>query len=1258
MTPNLEKRIKKFDKEISIFRSHPLYETIKYQYIEGFINNISTAFNKLKKVRLNKDGTINKADIKKAEKIESDLGTVFRKAGQPIDPGLLDNKYNLKTNELKQLESKNEIKKKNTSSIILDYNKIVKEKYDKLTNRLELRKVLDKNKNYLYIQDVKYYDEKGANINKILYYKDYNYKNNEVNNDDDFAAYLDQEDNEDKISKLNCRNQCFDLLYLTRGQYNHEIDNINFHMSQDYDYIPKLLVETYNKKAYTKITTSAYEQIDLKNNKYILQEYKDSHTGHCVYDAILEYFNSKSNSHHHKHIYNKLTSEEGKQYKKSYTDLTLHEIASFTNSTIKIRDIVSFKDTDIKTDGARFYIELINTKLNHLDLYIGDTKEYEMKSIEDLETIKTTENFYVEMNGLLYTTTNTYKKKDTPFSITYKEWKKEVKYNELFIYQDSEEMQLITNYDYALHTFFNSNMPVNDDLYDELDIKKAYYNYSNKNLNKFYHGVPSGSFINLKCPSDFNITKFEELTNNNLIGYYEVKIKKINDKHSHFEKLGFKINNVYVLTSCMIELLKTYIDFEFLNVSYAPKTDIKFNESCLNKDESGLKYYVKMFGLMMTTQTTDIKIKPADNDVEYYKTIKNEDYECYKVKDLFYIRDNKKSRQTHTHIAYYIHSYIRTLVIDQLLNMNIDDVFGVKLDSIVVKKSAVFNFNKNLFHEEYKPCNIQNMLTNNIDDLIDYKKHDFDPNNITIKRTSSLLDKGIDDDDDDIDNVLLIVIFLESLSLSNNDDKKIINTNIYAVDYAYFRPLIISKYDEKNKIKFKETFLYSKDIITNRIILLEGPGGSGKTTSLLSALDNRCICYTSSCWNLITAQKNKYKKIMGYSIPKLLLETNIDDNNTGNENIKLLQVLPFNIFEIKEKKSNIHNIPFHKMKYIIIDELTLIDTTYIDQLIKKFPNSFIFLIGDIDDDGFYYQCSLPSINVFNPSLYDCQTVRYTKTYRFDDQLNSRLQELRILMKKLHLNTKYDNNSKLKILSNIVKTNLFKDCIKNIEDVEFNDNDIGISGRNEMKNNNEETRLSQYFIKKGTKEQYYIKNTDLRRGHFKGQQLESKPDHENYEIKLFKTIHSFQGLDLNNDNKIIIHIGSNFDFNLFYTALSRARRVDQIVLLNNIPKEYKQITKQEIKQEIKQELICKHKEDIKQEIKQEIKSKSTTHYIYKNNTKTIKINKKNMYERIAEINSEIIKLDLNNERDKIKYDIYKQEVEELQLKYYNKKKMLI
>ncbi len=51
-----------------------------------------------------------------------------------------------------------------------------------------------------------------------------------------------------------------------------------------------------------------------------------------------------------------------------------------------------------------------------------------------------------------------------------------------------------------------------------------------------------------------------------------------------------------------------------------------------------------------------------------------------------------------------------------------------------------------------------------------------------------------------------------------------------------------------------------------------------------------------------------------------------------------------------------------------------------------------------------------------------------------------------------------------------------------------------------------------------------------------------------EAKLFKTIHSFQGLDLTENNKIVISINFNFDYNLYYTALSRARRSEQIMLI--------------------------------------------------------------------------------------------------------------
>ena len=91
-------------------------------------------------------------------------------------------------------------------------------------------------------------------------------------------------------------------------------------------------------------------------------------------------------------------------------------------------------------------------------------------------------------------------------------------------------------------------------------------------------------------------------------------------------------------------------------------------------------------------------------------------------------------------------------------------------------------------------------------------------------------------------------------------------------------------------------------------------------------------------------------------------------------------------------------------------------------------------------------------------------------------------------------------------------------------------------------------MTNYFISKGTKEQYYVKTTIFQKGLYRGRQLLEKPNNENYEMKLFKTIHSFQGSELSQDNKIIISIKSNFDYNLLYTSLSRAHRLNQIVIL--------------------------------------------------------------------------------------------------------------
>jgi hypothetical protein len=127
--------------------------------------------------------------------------------------------------------------------------------------------------------------------------------------------------------------------------------------------------------------------------------------------------------------------------------------------------------------------------------------------------------------------------------------------------------------------------------------------------------------------------------------------------------------------------------------------------------------------------------------------------------------------------------------------------------------------------------------------------------------------------------------------------------------------------------------------------------------------------------------------------------------------------------------------------------------------------------------------------------------------------------------------------------------LYKDQIYDINDIKFNSEDVGISSLDEMKII-EEDRLTSHFINNGAKPQYFIKKTLRYNGQLRGQQLDDKPDHNNYEMKLFKTIHSFQGLELNDTNKIIIDMRYNFDFQLFYTALSRARREDQVIIIKD------------------------------------------------------------------------------------------------------------
>ena len=69
-------------------------------------------------------------------------------------------------------------------------------------------------------------------------------------------------------------------------------------------------------------------------------------------------------------------------------------IASFCNSSLKIRDLINGNDKFFKNDHARCYVELLNTKYNHLDLLTSDYNEVEeIENFEEMEKIRVTTPF-------------------------------------------------------------------------------------------------------------------------------------------------------------------------------------------------------------------------------------------------------------------------------------------------------------------------------------------------------------------------------------------------------------------------------------------------------------------------------------------------------------------------------------------------------------------------------------------------------------------------------------------------------------------------------------------------------------------------------------------------------------------------------------------------------------------------------------------------------------------------------------------------
>lgn len=1007
---NVENREKQFLKVAAKHANNPMLNDIKFLYMNNEIKTIRGVESNLNKpIKLKKDGTPYAASVKRLDNIKNKVEAVKNKV------------------QYQKIKIGDSVIKNITKDTINYYNELK----DHIGQISQLKKL--GGADAVIKQTINYY------INDELIYSD------------DIEASQAIRGKYKKRLYTNIKNVVF-------PEYKNKIRKwIDTNNPTNSDFI--------KGKIYTvKIINDTLKKVKKETIKPIKQTFKNDVLNACLYNGCLKFFKDSENKMK-KATYNRLIKNSS-EYAKPYTEEEIYKICNLTESNILIKDVFNMETKIYRptTKAPRYNINLINSRFNHVEFMNGNNEApQEVENLDELENIKKNNDFYIEAYGQVMTLNGNYKIKESYFSKIWNEWKEKNNYNNLLIDTQATEMQLIENYKYSTHHFKDDDFIKDDNLYIELDIKKAYFNFPTF---ENYEGLPSGDFINCKCSEKFNVETFKEQNKNGLIGYYEIEILQIKeDKKGLFKILGFIEGKKYVLTTAQIKTLTPFIEFKFLNYSIAHKVNINFDDKFLvDEERPEKKPYAVAVGMMQFkepylnyTIKTDkdtinetISANITDDKANKY------DYYILEKEGIIKINELKKIIKCGDHMAKYIHSLITCQIINQLLNVeDIEKKFiGVKLDSIILKKEANY---KLLDTFKIKEANIKTMF-NNEEENNGYYTPYFE--NIGYKENKKLYNLNLDEIEDD---------------------------------------------EEEGEItNFKHSFLPDGADITNNKIALLGKGGAGKSYSVLNFFSS--VCVVSSCWNLSEAFKQDFPHIKNLSINKAL----------GEQCERV---------EIKEA-------------VIFCDELTMWDGEQVKKLISLYPNKIIILCGDIDFKGVYYQLDSGFNTVLNLDdiAPNFQIVKYIKNYRFDDDLNLILDDMRTITNKKKL-IKYTREN-------------FK--FMKLKDINFNNKFIGLTDTHDDGNQKSEYIESNF---KDIEKNYFIAKTNYNKSEFKGARVDDITKTNNYELKYFHTCHSFQGQTIKDKNLIIsISDFEKYEFNhlkrMIYTATSRAKTRKSIIFINN------------------------------------------------------------------------------------------------------------
>lgn len=904
-------------------------------------------------------------------------------------------------------------------------------------------------------------------------------------------------DNIDIDENLNVNTKLPEIHSIRWHIYNREVEPLYFTVKR-----------ATNLSAGQKYVFNRLTGIVIKNGyqEYLTRSiFRDDESKCCFYDSLIYILKNKYalKQETKRNLAIKRLLEMRNEEGVSINDTNFKKMISEYGFKIYIRNIftsetIEFCDPKYKSKPV-FVFNLLHTYQDHVIPDFDDKEEIKLTA-EEFEKMKNESNDIIIVFGsTLIINDKVYKKETDPeFNDRFGKYK-------IMINEDNKDLRNFLNcYYHNMHHIFNNKLNYNDLV--EFDLKKAYINIHDQ---PFYNGIPSKNMIFHKLENYTN-EDFNKQYENNIIGFYHIRILNINDKRIKIFGFNNDKENGYILASIMIKWLIQYADIEFVAGAYS-KSDMErlytLNDvdmtKCSNKKE--IPKYCKFNGLLQKEFTDDlITVKSDKKDDEFITTCCDKGYDVFKFKENegkreYVLRKEKNTYAYTSYVAYYVHSYINYWILSTVMKMkDIKNLYGIKYDSIVCHKDEIDIFDSDNFSNK-----TMNIVLDKEKNIFLVKKGD---KVVCESKTKKEADNYIKTKRENMEKIF------------GEDTFMFLSTVVSDEDYTKEE---IEEIKKRHNVSF-DLISYPKltlptDYLYKNIIYCTGKGGSGKTTNIISSLKNKII-YTTSSWNLCNDVNKKFG-INAFPIHRLLGD------------IKGYECEPINITSYQ---------------VLIIDEITLLDIEHVKRLINKYSNMFIFVLGDVNSEKgrhfFFYQCSVSGlVYPFDDNIH--QRMHYQTNFRFSNEYNDKLDKLRDYMLEL---VKMSKAKPEHITDKVLE--LFKDRVFDYKTLDYDNDTKGLTPLNEFTTHFKGEGLNKYYYNKNGIVRHYVNKTLFNKGLYKG--MIKDEEIKGYTTNgLFLSVHGYQGITIPENEKLIINISHNFDYQLLYTALSRVKNESQIYLIH-------------------------------------------------------------------------------------------------------------